>query len=291
SKDATKYRIKRLEEQDTIKGYRAVIDTGKLGFTAYRLLIQFTSIPKQIEEEIKQHLIATPQLCWLVEVEGNWNLNMFFLCIEEKEIANIWNQLITKYGQYFKRRQLGIFSKVICYNRAYLKNTTEHEFSIETVSLPQEHNLDKHDWKIIELLAENARIPIIELAEKTGLTSKTIISRMKKLKKEVIPAYRVELNLEPLGYKYYKLHFMINADDATKEKIANEITSNPAIIYKDEVIGGYDIEVEIQVENEEELQKLIQEIKNKHSQHIRDYEILQYTKEHTLRFFPKNEPQ
>ena len=105
SKDTTKYRIKRLEEKGIIKGYRTVIDTGKLGFTAYRLLIQFTSMPKEKEEEVKQHLLTTPSLCWLVEVEGNWNptsgqqypTSMYLAVYETTPVESVldifWNHL------------------------------------------------------------------------------------------------------------------------------------------------------------------------------------------------------
>ena len=41
SKDAVKYRINRLYNSKIIKSFNAVIDTGKLGFTSYRLFLKF----------------------------------------------------------------------------------------------------------------------------------------------------------------------------------------------------------------------------------------------------------
>ena len=156
------------------------------------------------------------------------------------------------------------------------------------VSLPKSQKLDQYDLKIIELLSKNARMSIIEIADKSNFTSKTVINKIKKFEKEkIIVGYRTEFNLEKLELKYYKIH--INTFNTTPEKIKQfriYIQQNPNIIYQDEVLGGYDIEIEVQIENEDKLRELIEEIREKFSDIIKDYEILHYFKEHRLRFFP-----
>jgi len=288
SKDAVKYRINRLLKDEIIKSFNAVIDTGKLGFSSYRLFLKFYQLSPEKEKEILDFLQKNKNLVWLVQVEGNWDVNTWFLYKSLEKMNSFWNELLSKYNNYIEKREFGIYSKVTYFSRAYLVKTNKNIFSMPIISLPKEQKVDKSDLKIIELLSKNARMPIVDIAQKTGLTSKTIINKIKRLEKDkIIVGYRVEFNLEKLGLKYYKIH--ITTFNTTAEKIKQlkqYIQQNPNIIYYDEVLGGYDIEIEAQIENENKLRELIEEIRERFSNIIKDYEILHYYKEHRLRFFP-----
>lgn len=53
------------------------------------------------------------------------------------------------------------------------------------------------------------------------------------------------------------------------------------------MFGGYDVEIEVQVENEDRLREFIEDVKKNFSSIIKDYEVLTYFKEYRLRFFPE----
>ena len=201
---------------------------------------------------------------------------------------SFWIEFLTKFNNYIEKREFGIYSNVTYFSRAYLLKTEKNIFSMPIISLSKEEKLDKSDLKIIELLSKNARISIVDIAQETSLTSKTIINKIKRLEKDkIVVGYRAEFNLEKLELKYYKIH--ISTFNTTPEKIKRfkqYIQENPNIIYYDEVLGGYDIEIEVQIENENKLRELIEEIRERFSNIIKDYEVLHYFKEHRLRFFP-----
>ncbi len=288
SKDAVKYRMNRLLKDEIIKSFNAVIDTGKLGFTSFRLFLKFYQLSPEKEKEIITFLQQNKNLVWFVQVEGNWDINTWFLYKSLEEMNSFWNELLSKYNNFIEKREFGIYSNVTYFSRAYLLKTEKNIFSMPIISLPKEQKIDKSDLKTIELLSKNARMSIVDLAQQTGLTPKTIINKIKRLEKEkIIVGYRAEFNLEKLGLKYYKIH--ITTFNTTLEKIKQlkqYIQQNPNIIYHDEVLGGYDIEIEAQIENENKLRELIEEIRERFSNIIKDYEILHYYKEHRLRFFP-----
>ena len=288
SKDAVKYRINRLLKDRIIKSFNAVIDTGKLGFTSFRFFLKFYQLSPEKEKEILDFLQKNKNLVWFVQVEGNWDINTWFLYKSIEEMNSFWKELLTRYNNFIEKREFGIYSNVTYFSRAYLLKTEKNIFSMPIISLPKEEKIDKSDHKIIELLSKNARISIIDIAKETGLTSKTIINKIKRLEKDkIIVGYRAEFNLEKLGLKYYKIHIM--TFNTTPEKIRQFkqfIQQNPNIVYHDEVLGGYDIEIEVQIENENKLRELIEEIRERFSNIIKDYEILHYYKEHRLRFFP-----
>jgi Lrp/AsnC family leucine-responsive transcriptional regulator len=288
SKDAVKYRINNLMQEGIIKSFNAVIDTGKLGFFSFRILLKFYRLSPEKEKEILDFLLKNKNLVWLVQIEGNWDVNTWFLYKSVEEMNGFYQEFLEKYNNYIDKKEFGIYTLINYFSRAYLIEKKSNNFSMPIASLPAPKKLDETELKIIELLSKNARMQIIDIAKETKLTPKTVIAKIKKLEKEkIIVAYRTEFNLEKLGYKYYKMHITTFNSSPEKTKQFKEfIKQNPNIIYHDEVLGGYDLEIEIQVENENALRLLIGDIRKNFSDVIRDYHILYYYKEHRLRFFP-----
>jgi DNA-binding Lrp family transcriptional regulator len=92
------------------------------------------------------------------------------------------------------------------YSREYLEKTKHTEF---VYGRPKElYELDEIDIKIIKELSNNARINIVDLSEKLGMTRDVINYRLKKLtENEVIVQYRCYLNLHNIGINLYKIIF------------------------------------------------------------------------------------
>lgn len=290
SKDAVKYRIEKLLKEGIIKSFNAVVDSGKLGFYSFRILIKFYQLSPSKEQEIINFLLKNKNLVWLVQVEGNWDINTWFLYKSIEEMNSFWNELIKKYNNYISKKEFGIYTKIIYFRRTYLFEKDKNSFSMPIVSLPKQQKLDESDLKIVELLSANARMSIVEIAEKAGITPKTAINKIKRLENEkIVIGYRAEFDLEKLGYKYYKVHInTLNTTKETIERLNQYIKEHPNIIYHDIVIGGYNVEVEVQIENEDKLRELIEDLRKNFANIIKDYEVLYYYKEYRLRFFPSS---
>lgn len=60
--------------------------------------------------------------------------------------------------------------------------------------------LDDTDWKILEVLQENARLPFAELGRRVGLTSPAVAERVRKLEESgIVRGYHVELDNAAVG--------------------------------------------------------------------------------------------
>jgi Lrp/AsnC family leucine-responsive transcriptional regulator len=61
--------------------------------------------------------------------------------------------------------------------------------------------LDEVNWQILNELQEDARLSYTELGRRVGLTAPAVAERVKRLEESgVIAGYRVDLNLERVGY-------------------------------------------------------------------------------------------
>ena len=288
SKDAVKYRMNRLKQEGIIKSFNAVIDTGKLGFISFRLFLRFYRLTLSKEQEILNFFLNNKNLVWMVRVEGAWDLNTWFLYKDIEGMNTFWNNLLEKYDNYIDKKEFGIYTDITYFSRAYLLNLKNSSYSLRTVSLPEYNNLDKTDMAIITMLSGNARTSVVDIAKKAGVTPKTVIARMKQLKQnKIILGYRTEFDMERLGYQYYKVHIStFNLTAELGRKFKQFIHYHPNIIYYDKVLGGYDMEIEVQVENDQKLRALIEDMRKHFASIIKDYEVLHYYKEYRLRFFP-----
>src|SRR3989338_2857798 len=185
SKDAIKYRINKLINEGIIKSFNAVIDTGKLGFLSFRLLLKFYHLSPALEKEILAFLLKNKNLVWLVRVEGNWDVNTWFLYKSVEEMSLFWQELLRRYNNYIDKKEIGIYSNVTYFGRAYLLKNKYNSFSMPIVSLPKEIKLDKSKLMIVELLSKNARMSVVNIAKATGITPKTIINKIKEIEIQI----------------------------------------------------------------------------------------------------------
>ncbi len=291
SKDSIFYRIKRLEKEGVIERYQTLIDVGKLGYISFRIFYKLQNTTSKKEEEIINYLKNQRIVGWMVSVEGNWDINTWILCKGISELDEFWKNFAKKYINYLADKKLSIFTDITYFSRAYFLPDKRNDLSIRFVTEPKEVDIDKIDIEILKLLVLNARIPILEIADKLKVSSKMISYRIKNLqKKKVIVGYRTMFNLQKLGYLYYRLHIKVHNINEQKAKEFRAFAfHHPNIIYDHYSLGGPDLEIDIQVGDVEKLREIIKEIKDKFSGIIQNYEVLQYLKEHKYIYMPIGE--
>ena len=149
--------------------------------------------------------------------------------------------------------------------------------------------IDEMDYKILEVLLKNARMKTVDIARKLKTTEIVVRYRIKKLKKDgIILGFRSFLNINKLGYIYFKLHVTLqNLTPKDKEELVNYIHQHPKTVYTTELVGGADLETEFQVESNDEFYQHLEELRKKFGRIIRDYEFMQYTREYKFTYLPE----
>lgn len=288
SKDSVIYRINKLREAGIIKQFHTVIDVGKLGFISFRLYLKLQNTTPEKEAEIIEFLKSQRIVTWIGSFEEDYDIGMWILTKSIKEMNYLWKEIIKKYLDFIEKRWLTIFTKVSYFPRAYLLEKKQNFDEYVFITEPEEISLDKTDLEILKLMAPDSRTPVLEIAKKLNFTPKTIAARIKDLeKKKVIVGYRTMFDLEKLGYQYFKLHFNLRNLTEEKEKQFRQfVKMHPNIVYDNEVLGGDDIEIEIQCRTLEDFRKILNNIKKQFSGIIRNYKYFLIYKEHKFLFFP-----
>ena len=79
---------------------------------------------------------------------------------------------------------------------------------------------------------------------------------------------------------------MHNVNPEKESKFRTYVKQHPNIIYDNEVLGGDDFEIEIQVPTVADFRKILENIKEQFSGIIKEYDYLLFYKEHKFVFFP-----
>ena len=122
------------------------------------------------------------------------------------------------------------------------------------------HELDHIDAKILNLLRENARMPLKEIAEHVFLSSPAVSARIERLEKEgYITGYQVKLNPALLGYPI-KAFINLEVEPVQKKEFYPFIESCKNVVECNCVTGDYSMFMEVIFKTTMELDSFIGEL-------------------------------
>jgi Lrp/AsnC family transcriptional regulator for asnA, asnC and gidA len=284
SKDIVNRRVKKLIDMGIIKYFYTMIDTSKLGYISCRLFITFQRDNPEKEKEIVDFFMARSDTWWVPSMEGQRNLAIAIWAKDTYDFYDIINEFRKKYKPFIKDIIPGIYARLHQFRRAYLIDKQEDNSKPILTCFRDKSDFDEIDIGILKILSAQARIPTLEIAKKMRITSATVRQRINQLvDKKIIQGYRAALDIKKLGYRWYKIS--IDLEDFTKfQEILNYARKHPNVVYIYEVVGGWDVEIEVEVENYEKLKSIINEIRYKFSDSIRYYETFLFYEEHKIIF-------
>ena len=119
------------------------------------------------------------------------------------------------------------------------------------------NSLDAIDEKIVELLQDNARIAIKEIAAQVFLSSPAVTARMERLEtRGIIKGYHAAVDSVNLGYKI-KAFINLDREPVQKEEFYPFIKSIENVVECNCVTGEYSMLIEVEFINTEELDEFI----------------------------------
>jgi len=278
------YRIKKLEAKKVIQGYYAVIDASLLGFEQFRVYLKYQYINPEEEQELINYLNNNEMVWWLGKISGEYDLSFVSWAKNSSEFNEFWKKLMLKYRNLFQKINVSVYTNLIQFNLAFLDPKNEKRMKIQS-NQKNKIKISEKERKILKLISFNARMASIEIAEKLGVTPIQVKYALNKIKKlGLIQGFRLKFNFGLFGLNYYKVNF--NLKDLKKhKKLVDFATQHDKIIYVDETIGFADFEIELIASSHKEFMKIIQEMKEKFSDIIKDYDFVLYSEILKIKYF------
>ncbi|MCT8978523.1 Lrp/AsnC family transcriptional regulator [Clostridium sp. CX1] len=120
--------------------------------------------------------------------------------------------------------------------------------------------MDSTDYKIVEILLEDGRIPMKELAQRVALSAPAVAERVKRLEEEnIITGYKAVVDYDKLGKK---INVLINVGTSVQgsEKFMEFVKGENSIIECYQVTGPYCKILKARLDDIAALEKLIGKI-------------------------------
>ena len=288
SKEVVNYRIKNLEKKGIVKGYYVITDMAKLGYASYRILLSFQNISEEQQKKIINYAKKNISFGWVATLEGRWNVVIIIWAKNVYEFKNIYDRFMMKFSKFIQKRVVTIATAIHHFKKNYLYGTKDYSTLIFG-NYKEKCNIDVIDFKILLILSQNARTPILTLAKKSKLTPNAINYRLKNLKKRgIILGYRAAIDVNKLGYQHFKVFLMLqNITKEGKKRIMEYLKQEPNIVYLTEAIGKSDIEFEAEIKNSTKLYDFIKKVKVDFPNLIKDYQVILTYEEHRINYLPK----
>ena len=272
AKESVNFRIKRLLEKEVIVYFYALINASVFGYQYYKVHVRLPKTTKEEEEEILNFLVAHP-LCTNIRLtEGKYNL--IFLIVEKSaaEFKEFLSKLGKILGDKLDDRNVSLVIRSHKFNQRILYGEQSHKIRLNHDNV-LENKLDQKDKEILSFIGLKGRAKLTEIAERVKLDSKVVRYRMKNMEKTgAIAGYGVQINFEKLHYNFIQIDFIF-PDPLTGSCVIGFFEKTNRLIRSYELLGKYDLSIEIYTKSDEELRNILEDFRNKFGDSYIRYDI------------------
>ena len=121
---------------------------------------------------------------------------------------------------------------------------------------------DSDEYKIIQILKKNARLPISSISHEIGVSRVTVQKKIQKLEENgIITGYTAKLNSDSFSHKV-KGWILINAEANKEEKAIKSMMKLPEITGLYTTNGKWDLAAEITSTNLEDFDRTISALRS-----------------------------
>jgi len=271
NRDVVAARVKKLQENGIIINFSTYFDYLRLGFIPLRFYFKYQYITHEIKKEIIDYFVKSKYSIVVVSLEGSYDLLVLALVKNISDIYSFWKKTLEKYGDYFAEQVYSNYVGESIYRKSFLIDEKDDRTEFILKRSGEKVDYDDVDFQILKLLADNSRIPTIEIANKLNLTSKTINERIKRLiKSRVILLFDVVIDWNKLGYQFFKVDFYLR-EYSKISQIVKYIGMNPNLAYVDYTIGYANLELEFYLKNITQLHQIIEDLLKEFPGSIKNY--------------------
>ncbi len=119
-------------------------------------------------------------------------------------------------------------------------------------------NLDALDEQILRLIADNARIPFLEVARACHVSGAAIHQRIQKLMKlGVLKGSQFVLDPQKIGYETCAFVGLFLKDPSDFDRVVEELWRIPEVVECHYTTGGYDMFIKIYAKNNHHMLSII----------------------------------
>ena len=274
SREAVKYRIFELEKQKILSGFITSINPNALGYYMFKAYLKLENIQGE-REKFFSELKSNKDIYWIGISDGVFDC---VFAIVSKSIVEYYakiNDILSGWQRLIVSKVLGIMVDTRQYNKKFLVPSTKPHTVVFGGDV-KNNTVDSLDLQILGILANNARMPLTQIARKTKSTTDIVRTRIRNLEEcGIILSYRTDINFAKLGMEFYKVFIYFRTLSPSDERsLFMWVQHHPNVLYYIRSIAPWEVELELLVENYSQFNGIISQLREKFQYVIRNYEHL-----------------
>ena len=288
AKTSIAYRVKRMIDKGIITNFYTIINPLKLGYTPVRFYLRFQYTTTALQAEIIKHFADDNRSWWVASLEGKYHLAVNMLLKNNNEFLDFWKSTLNKYRYYIQDEIFSIYFEFTALNYEYL-NQEKNQQKRKKIIIHYDDNritITEKERAFLKKIAQNARIPSIELAKHLNISPSRIHYLYRELeKKEIILGYRVNINIKKIGYKDFKVDIYLK-DYQRRDEIISYLKQNPNLVMLSRSAGISDIEAQFHLPDMETLHTVTQKLYEQFPGTIRSHTYHLVKTQHKWSYIP-----
>ncbi len=284
-KETVNYRIKRLEKNGWINRLYTIFNASLFGYSYYRIYLKFYKLTASTEMEIIDYITNDPTCANLRIIEGQYDLVFLTIQKNPSELKGFLQCFLNTFGMYVQEKNILILIKTHKLNQKFLFKGNTIKKTFNHVEL-KNYSLDKIDLGIMKSISINARMKLSDIAQSLKVDSRLIRYHIKRMEHAgIIVAYTTDMNLVQLSRELIQIDIALK-DPAFILRIIDFFDKTNTCVFVHEILGKYDLSVEIYVENDEMLRNILEKFKEQFLDHYVYYDVSHVYREYVINWSP-----
>lgn len=289
SPQVVEYRIKRLQREEIVGNFLVIADYRRLGLSNPMVYLKLQNIGKKKEDELVEWLKDQPATSIVLRLDGRWDLSVGFFVHDFFELNDKLEELNSRYGEFIREDSKSMHIGSYQFYRGYLNKAEVSPLAISGGPV-ETLELDKEDLLILQKINETPRANVVELAEKTSLSTDVVRYRLKKLMQN-----RAILRFSWLaGRKFPMLYYrlLLNLKNVNKQReteLLSYANNHPNIFRAIKFFGDWNFLLDIEVASPEAFREFLSKFREDFDDMIRSYEPLRVYNIEKFTYLPLTE--
>jgi DNA-binding Lrp family transcriptional regulator len=276
TKQYARHRVERLKKRGIIKGIDTVVDVSRLGYLYIRLLVQYSKITPENEQQMIDFFKERKEAAWIATEGGIYDFVAVLMTKTVRDYEKILDEFSTTFHENIAEAHTSIATRIWHFPHKVFHEKPPYDQLIFGEN-PADEDIDIMDQKILRALLKDGSINSVKLGQEVNLSPAAVLSRLRRLEKEkIILAYRLNIDTAKLGYQTYKVFL-------TLHKVDNEFLKefeimghdHKNILYITKALGFAALELYLIAKDNKEFYEILKEFRLKFAEHIKDVSFLE----------------
>lgn len=273
SRQSVEYRLKQMEKNGLITGFKAIVNIGKLGYRSYHIFLTLTT--NKSEDLFLEHAKKLPFVNAIITYRGRFNYEISIMAQNIEEFLKYYNLLVKGFSIQEDDTLIllkTIKSEVLPYK--FFKKDVE-KYNKTNIRKEVPYNPDNTDITIMKELAENSSLTNTELSSKLDMSKDTISYRVKRLiESNYLIQFRPAINFDILNLSVNTILLKLDQYNLTPQDFEKIVAQEDSVLWATRTFGKYDFIIYVISENLGKFHDFFEKIKVIAEGSIKMYELL-----------------